>query len=413
MRAGGIFDQLGGGFHRYSTDLEWDIPHFEKMLYDQALLIYSYAEAYQITNKQIYLDTINKTAAYLKREMRDQNGSFYSAEDADSEGVEGKFYFWEKEEIENILSEKEYQEFLQIFKVQKQKRITLSLKQAEDFNKIPDIKNKLLEQRKKRIRPDKDKKILTDWNSLTAAALAKAGFITNNLDYIYLAEKNVDFIFENMQDQTGNLIHSYYQGNSSKVDNLNDYAYLLWALVELHQATLKNKYLIRAENIVNKMIDRFWDQNSGGFYFTAAENNELFLRQKNNEDSAIPSANSIACYNILKLSHLLDNYNLREKVSQLLKAFSSEISLSPVSHIFMLLSYKYLENPFKEINIYGSLDNPKVKELFIYLRHNFNPKLLLNFSSTIGNTKFSLCSNFVCGEKTGDLNEIISVIQSK
>ena len=410
MRAGGIFDQLGGGFHRYSTDREWDIPHFEKMLYDQALLIYSYAEAYQITNKNIYLETINKTAAYLKREMRDENGCFYSAEDADSEGIEGKFYFWEKEEIENILSETEYQEFLEVFKVQKQKRITLSLKQAQDFAKLPEIKAKLFEKRKNRIRPAKDKKILTDWNGLAVAGLAKAGFVTNNPEYISMAEKNADFIFENMRDQSGNLIHSYYQESFSKVDNLNDYAYLLWAFVELYQATLKKRYLIRAEKIVNKMIDRFWDQNSGGFYFTAVENDELFLRQKNNEDSAIPSANSIASYNMLKLSHLLDNYDLREKVDQMLSCFASEIMISPASHIYMLLSLKYLENPFKKINIYGSLDDPQVKKLLDYMRHNYNPKVLLNFSSASDKNGFSLCSNFVCGERTSDLNDIISDI---
>ncbi|MGM0500604.1 MAG: thioredoxin domain-containing protein [Bacillota bacterium] len=410
MRTGGIFDQLGGGFHRYSTDREWDIPHFEKMLYDQALLIYSYAEAYQITNKDLYLDTINKTAAYLKREMKDQNGCFYSAEDADSDGVEGEFYFWTKKELKNILSEKEIQEFLQVFKLQKQNRFTLRLKQADYYAEIPEIKAKLFKERKKRSRPAKDKKILTDWNGLAVAGLAKAGFVTNNQEYIDLAEENAAYLFENMRDQTGNLVHSFYQDRSSKVDNLNDYAYLLWALIELHQATLKNEYLIKAEKIVKKMIERFWDQKAGGFYFTAAENNELFLRQKKNEDSAIPSANSIACYNMLKLSHLLNNPELREKAAQMLTAFASEIAYAPVSHIFMLLSYKYLEHPFQEIRIDGSLDNPKVKELLDHLRHNYNPKLLLNFSSSAGNNEFSLCSNFVCGKKTSNLTEIISNI---
>lgn len=411
MRAGGIFDQLGGGFHRYSTDREWDVPHFEKMLYDQALLIYSYAQAYQITKKDLYFNTISKTVSYLRREMKDENDCFYSAEDADSEGIEGKFYFWEKDEIKNILSQTEYQEFLQVFKVQKQKRITLSLKQAEDFAKIPEIKAKLLKERKKRIRPAKDKKILTDWNALAAAALAKAGFVTNNSEYISLAEKNADFIFDNMRDQAGNLVHSFYHGRYSKVDNLNDYAYLLWAFVELYQATLKNKYLTRAEKIVNKMIDRFWDQKSGGFYFTAAENNELFLRQKKNEDSAIPSGNSIASYNMLKLSHLLEDYSLRKKVEKSLKTFASEIALSPVSHIYMLLSYKYLESPFKEINIYGSLNTPQVKELLDYIRSNYKPNLLLNFKSAAAKNEFSLCSNYQCSEKTDDLSNIIAAIK--
>ena len=412
MRAGGIFDQLGGGFHRYSTDREWNLPHFEKMLYDQALLIYSYAQAYQLTKKELYLDTINKTISYLKRDMRDQNGCFYAAEDADSEGLEGKFYFWNKKEIENILTEKEYKEFFEVFKENDQQEITLSLKQVEDFAKIPEIKAKLFREREKRTKPDQDKKILTDWNGLTAAALAKAGFVTDNQEYISLAEKTAAFIFENMRDKDGNLVHSHYQGKASKVDNLNDYAYLLWALVELHQSTLKTEYLIKAEKILKTMIDKFWDQKSGGFYFTAAENKELFLRQKKTEDSAIPSANSIACYNMLKLSHLLNNANLREKVDQMITTLSAGIDSSPASHIFMLLSYKYLENPFKEINIYGSLEDKKVKELLAYLKNNYKPQILMNYIDeevkTEGGSEFSLCSNFVCGQRTSNIDDIIS-----
>lgn len=411
MRAGGIFDQLGGGFHRYSTDREWELPHFEKMLYDQALMIYSYAEAYQITENDLYLDTIEKTVAYLKREMRAQDGAFYSAEDADSEGIEGKFYLWDKKEIANILSEKEYQEFFEVFKEKKQNKINLSLRRAEDFAKIPEIKAKLFRERKKRQRPAKDRKILTDWNGLAVAALAKAGFVTENEEYISLAAETADFILAEMRDQAGNLVHSYHQKKASAVDNLSDYAFLLWGLIELYQATLKNEYLIRAENISKKMTARFWDQKSGGFYFTAAENNELFLRQKKTEDSAIPSANSIACFNLLKLSHLLNDADLREKVDEMLTVFAAEIAAAPASHIFMLLSLKYFENPFKEINIYGSLDDPKVKKLLSYLRHNYKPGILLKINQSEkvkGDSKFSLCSNFLCGEKNKDLEAIIS-----
>lgn len=411
MRSGGIFDQLGGGFHRYSTDRKWELPHFEKMLYDQALLIYIYAEAYQITKKDIYLDTIEQTVSYLKREMRDKDGGFYSAEDADSEGVEGKFYLWDKNELKNILSEAEYQGFFKVFKEKKKNKITLSLNQPEYFAEIPEIKAKLFQERKKRQRPAKDRKILTDWNALAAAALAKAGFVTDNQEYISLAEKTVDFIFAKMRDNDGNLVHSYHQGRSSAVDNLADYAFLLWGLVELHQATLDNKYLNKAEKLTKKMIARFWDQKSGGFYFTAADNNQLFLRQKKTEDSAIPSANSIASFNLLKLSHLLNDADLREKVEKMLTTFAAEIAAVPASHIFMLLSCQYLENPFKEINIYGSLDDPKVKKLLAYLRQNYKPEILLkSYQAEAGkeDIEFFLCSNFVCGEKTNDLNKIIS-----
>lgn len=411
MRSGGIFDQLGGGFHRYSTDRKWELPHFEKMLYDQALLIYSYAEAYRITKKDIYLDTIEKTVSYLKREMRDKDGAFYSAEDADSEGIEGKFYLWDKTKLKNILSETEYQKFFKVFKEKENNKITLSLNQPEYFAEIPEIKAKLFRERKNRERPDKDRKILTDWNGLAVAALAKAGFLTDNQEYISLAQAAVDFVFEKMRDDNGNLVHSYHQKKASAVDNLGDYAFLLWGLVELYQATLDNKYLIKAEKLTKKMIDRFWDQESGGFYFTAAENNELFLRRKKTEGSAIPSANSIASFNLLKLSHLLNDADLREKVEKMLTTFAAEIAAVPASHIFMLLSYQYLENPFKEINIYGSLDDPQVKELLAYLRQNYKPEILLkSYQSEAGkeDIEFSLCNNFVCGEKTNDLNKIIS-----
>ena len=413
MRAGGIFDQLGGGFHRYATDRNWELPHFEKMLYDQALLIYIYAEAYRKTKKNIYLDTVKKTVSYLKREMQNQEGAFYSAEDADSEGAEGKFYFWDKNEISELLSEKEYQEFFRVFKDKDLKEITLSLSRAADFAELKEIKGRLFEERKKRIRPDKDKKILTDWNGLTAAALAKAGFVAGDQEYIELAEKTVNYIFNNLRNKDGSLVHSFHQGSFSDVDNLNDYAFLLWALIELQQATLKNEYLTKAEEIVKLMISRFWDQKAGGFYFTAAENNDLFLRQKKTEDSAVPSANSIACYNLLRLSHLLDDYDLRKKVEEMLSTFSAAAASAPASHIFMVLSYQYLKNPFKEINIYGSPDDQKVKKLLDYLRDNYKPELLLKIhpaAETESKAEFSLCRNFTCGEKTDKLDDIISKI---
>ncbi len=414
MRAGGIFDQLGGGFHRYSTDREWELPHFEKMLYDQALLIYTYAAAYQLSRKDIYLDTVEKTISYLKRVMLDQAGVFYSAEDADSEGVEGKFYFWDKEEIADLLSESEYQEFFRVFRERNLKEINLSLQKAEDFAAIPELKAKLFEERKKRIRPDKDKKILTDWNGLTAAALAKAGFVSGNQEYIELAETTVNYIFNKLRDEDGSLVHSFHQGSFSEVDNLSDYAYLIWALIELQQVTLKNEYLTKAEEIVKLMISRFWDQKAGGFYFTAAENDELFLRQKKTEDSAVPSANSIASYNLLRLAHLLEQPDLRKKAEEMLDTFSVEITTAPASHLFMILSYQYLKKPFKEINIYGSPDHQKVKKLLNYLRNNYHPEVILKIhpaAETESKAEFSLCSDFICGKKTDSLEQLIAELE--
>ncbi len=411
MRAGGIFDQLGKGFHRYSTDREWEIPHFEKMLYDQALLIYTYSEVYQATGEKIYADVVEEIIEYLKRDMMADNGCFYSAEDADSDGVEGGYYFWNKAELQNLLSTEEYSLLLEHFKLQEQNRINLTLRNIGSYNKIPEIKEKLFALREKRKRPSKDKKILTDWNALIIVGLAKAGFVFANNDYLKIAENIVRFIFDKMSRKSGRLVHSYFEGNISETDNLNDYAYLLWGLIELHQATLKNEYLIKAENISRVMFENFWDEKDGGFYFTAKDNDELFIRQKKAIDSAIPSANSIACYNILRLSHLKDNFEYREKAGEMLNVFSKAVDSSPANHIFLLLSYHYLQNPFTEINIHGDLKNAKVEQLLNSIRKKFIPRIIINFNQSSEESKFSICKDFVCGEQTKNINEVLAELK--
>jgi hypothetical protein len=407
MRAGGIFDQLGKGFHRYSTDREWEIPHFEKMLYDQALLIYTYTEAYQATGEKIYADVVKEIIEYLKRDMMAENGCFYSAEDADSDGVEGGYYFWSKTELQDVLNTEEYSILLKYFKLQNQNRINLTLKNIDAYNKIPEIKEKLFAIREKRKRPAKDKKILTDWNALIIAAMAKAGFVFANKEYIKIAENIVHFIFDKMSKKSGRLAHSYFDGSISETDNLNDYAYLIWGLIELHQATLKNEYLIKAEKISSVIFENFWDQKDGGFYFTAEDNDELFIRQKQAIDSAIPSANSIACFNILKLSHLKDNFKYREKAGELLNTFSKAVDSSPANHIFLLLSYHYLQNPFTEIKINGDLKSAKVDQFLNSIRKKYLPRTLINYRQSNEETSFSICKDFVCGEATKNINEVL------
>ncbi|MFW5794961.1 MAG: thioredoxin domain-containing protein [Bacillota bacterium] len=407
MRAGGIFDQLGKGFHRYSTDREWGIPHFEKMLYDQALLIYTYTEAYQAAGEKVYADVVKEIIEYLKRDMMAENGCFYSAEDADSDGVEGGYYFWSKTELQDVLNTEEYSIFLKYFELQNQNRINLTLKNIDAYNKIPEIKEKLFAIREKRKRPAKDKKILTDWNALIIAAMAKAGFVFANKEYIKIAENIVHFIFDKMNKKSGRLAHSYFDGSISETDNLNDYAYLIWGLIELHQATLKNEYLIKAEKISSVIFENFWDQKDGGFYFTAEDNDQLFIRQKQAIDSAIPSANSIACYNILKLSHLKDNFEYREKAGELLNAFSKAVDSSPANHIFLLLSYHYLQNPFTEININGDLKSAKVDQFLNSIRKRYLPRTLINYRQSNEETTFSICKDFVCGEATKNINEVL------
>jgi len=349
MRSGGIYDQIGYGFHRYSTDRKWETPHFEKMLYDQALLISTYLEAYQVTGENIHKDTAEEIIKYLKRDLLSDTGCFYAAEDADSDGVEGKYYLWEIDELKKLSNPNEFDLIKKTFNIEKSDEINLTLKNIDYYNKIPEIKEKLFQYREKRNCPGKDEKILTDWNGLLIAALAKSGFVLDSDEYIEMAEKAAKYIYKKMRTKDNKLAHSFCNGKITEVNNLDDYSYYLWGLVELYESTLHKKYLSWAVNITDEMIKYFWDEAEGGFYFTSEENSDLFLRQKEGSDSAIPSSNSIAAYNLLKLSHLTNDLSYKEKAEKTINAFSEDISKTPINYIFMLLTYYRLENPFTKI----------------------------------------------------------------
>ncbi|HMA59214.1 MAG TPA: thioredoxin domain-containing protein [Halanaerobiales bacterium] len=407
MRAGGIYDQLGQGFHRYSTDQKWEVPHFEKMLYDQALLIYTYLETYRETNKNFYRDIVEEIIDYLKRDMLSETGGFYAAEDADSDGEEGKYYYWNLSELENILTKEEYDKFLSVFTIDDEKKINLRLKNVKDYKSITNIKQKLLDEREKRTRPGRDNKILTDWNGLTVAALAKAGFVLNKEEYIKLAEKTLSFIDKKMKSDKGKLAHSYCNGKVTEYSNLDDYSFYLWGLIELYQATLKEIYINKAVEIAEEMIKLFWDEKGGGFYYTTKENQELFLRQKDTADSAIPAGNSLAGYNLLRLAQLTDNMRYRSITETLIEALSKDIYNNPVNHIFLLFSYKYLQEPFKEIKIIGDLNEEKAVNLMNKIRNNYWPELLIKHEQKEEKIMFSLCKDFACKPPTEDIEEIL------
>ena len=271
MRLGGIFDHVGFGFHRYSTDREWILPHFEKMLYDQAMLTLAYTEAYQITNNQLYKDTAEEILHYVQRDMTDKRGGFYSAEDADSEGEEGLFYLWTVEEIKNILSDEESELLINNYSLDKEgnykdeatgkktEKNILYLKQPinniESKNRLNEITKKLYLAREKRIHPLKDDKILTDWNGLMIAAFAKAGDVFNSNDYIQQAEKSAQFILKNLTDNNGRLLKRYRNGNAGVDAHLDDYAFFIWGLLELYEATFNVTYLTEAIQLSNIMFD--------------------------------------------------------------------------------------------------------------------------------------------------------------
>ena len=408
MRSGGIYDQIGFGFFRYSTDRKWQTPHFEKMLYDQALLIYTYIEAYQVTEKKLYKDTAKEVIKYLQRDMLSNTGCFFAAEDADSDGVEGKYYLWKKDELNRILNSKEFDLIKKIFNIGNSDHINLALKDIEHYDKIPEIKEKLFEYREKRNRPGKDNKILTDWNGLVIAALAKAGFVLNSNEYIEMAEKATKYVYEKMRTKDNKLVHSYCNGKITDVNNLGDYSFFLWGLIELYQATFNNLYLSWAVNIADEMIEHFWDDVEGGFYFTSKENSDLFLRQKEGSDSAIPSSNSIAAYNLLRLSHLTDDLSYKEKAEKTINTFSDKMSQTPINYIFLLLTYYRIENPFTEIKIIGNKNDDLSQKLIDEIRDKYFPGILLKYVNKDEKTKIAVCEDFVCKQPTTDLDKILN-----
>ena len=360
MRQGGIFDHLGYGFHRYSTDRSWLVPHFEKMLYDQAMLIMALAEAYEHTRDPLYAQVIEETAGYVFHDMTDASGAFYSAEDADSEGVEGKFYVWTEQEIDKLLSPEEARLAKKVFgltpdgnfKDEATGRRTganilhlpLPLDQAAESlalgpeklsSQLETVRSRLLTARNQRIRPLLDDKVLTDWNGLMIAALAQAGRILENDEYTQAAKRAAGFILENMF-RDGRLLHRYRDGQAAITGMLDDYAFFIQGLIELHTATAERQYLESALDLTHACLHHFWDPHNGGFYLTPDDGEELLTRPKEVTDGAIPSGNSVFLSNLLRLGQLTDNTELAQKANELINAFSGTVAEIPAGCTFFL-----------------------------------------------------------------------------
>ncbi|HVO73698.1 MAG TPA: thioredoxin domain-containing protein, partial [Ignavibacteriaceae bacterium] len=338
MRKGGIFDQIGFGFHRYSTDREWLVPHFEKMLYDQALIAEACIEAYQLTKKDIYKKITEEIFEYVLRDMTSPDGGFYSAEDADSEGEEGKFYLWKYDQLKEILNGNA-ELILQIFNVKPQGNWfdpvhggyngtnILRLQKGLDelakesglsadilIKKINSAREKIFQHRKQRVHPFKDDKILTDWNSLMISAFAKASAAFNNAYYLNAGENAASFIFNNLFDSKGLLLHRYRQDNSAIIANADDYAFFIASLIDLYEASFNTYYLKKALELTKQMLEHYWDNVYGGFFFTpdfAME--QQIVRNKEVYDGAVPSGNSVALLNLLKLGRITADPQLEEK----------------------------------------------------------------------------------------------------
>ncbi|KWT74996.1 thioredoxin domain-containing protein [Candidatus Magnetominusculus xianensis] len=347
MRMGGIYDQLGYGFHRYSTDASWHVPHFEKMLYDQALLLMAYTGAYTVTADEFYKRTAYEITAYVLRDMLGAEGGFYSAEDAESEGVEGKFYFWTYEQLRATLSPEETAAVIEVFGVTENPQsgginnILHMVKAESQLNLerrtlINTAREKLFKARQTRIPPHKDDKILTDLNGLMAAALAIAGRAFNDNSLISAASAAVGFIERTMAAEPGGLMHRYRDGQSAISGMINDYASVIWALVELYEATSDNACLVSAKKYMDYLIEHFWDFEGGGFFFTDKASETLIVRQKEFYDGAVPSGNSIALYNMLRLSKILGDQQLDKMSHELIAAASAVFHPLYQGHILIM-----------------------------------------------------------------------------
>jgi len=398
MRMGGIWDHVGFGFHRYSTDSRWLLPHFEKMLYDQAMIATAYLEAFQITREPLFAKTAEEIFAYVLRDMTAPQGAFYSAEDADSEGEEGKFYVWTTEEFQRVLEGEDSERWESILRLSPEGNftdeatrkktganivhLTASIKKWAQKAGVPEaefetewarIRHRLYRVREQRIHPLKDDKILTDWNGLMIAALALGARILNKPEYETAARKAADFVLQKMRDAQGRLYHRFRDGELAVEAHAADYAFLIHGLLSLYQTTFDLKFAELARELQQEMTTNFWDDENGGFFSTPAGNVELPVRPKELYDGAIPSANSVALFNLLFLSRLTGNPQWEDRAQAQIRAFAGTVKSQPTAFTYFLCALDFALRPGEEIVITGESQAENTREMLAALNLNFTP----------------------------------------
>jgi uncharacterized protein YyaL (SSP411 family) len=391
MYRGGIYDHVGFGFSRYSTDRKWLVPHFEKMLYDNALLAIAYLETYQLTGKQGYRRVAEQIFEYVLRDMTLPEGGFYSAEDADSEGEEGKFYVWTPLDIFRIMGEKEASRFCSFYDITEKGNFegnsianaNASQISFEELTALPldELRRQVFEHREKRIHPHKDDKILTAWNGLMIAALAYGARVVGNDKYKQAAEKAVGFIQHKLIRQDGRLLARYREGEAAFPGYLEDYAFLVWGLLELYQTGFDVTHLELAMKLNQDMIKYFGDQEKGGYFIYGNDSEQLIARPKEVYDGAVPSGNSVAALNLLRLGRLTGNRELEVEAEQVLGAFAERVKGYPLGHAYMLMAWMFAQGGGKEIVLVGDRQDPKMKGFVELLHRSFLPYTLVAVKS--------------------------------
>ena len=448
MRRGGVYDQLGYGFHRYSTDARWRLPHFEKMLYDQAMLSMAFLEAFQATGKEMYSETAGEIFTYVLRDLTAPGGGFFCAEDADSEGEEGKFYQWTESEIRGTLGPAEAALVIETFGVEKDgnfldeatrartgRNVLFLAKSPEAATRttLEGAREKLFRAREQRVRPGKDDKILTDWNGLMIAALAKGAQVLDRPDWAAAAAEAARFVLARLRDKRGRLLHRYREGEAAVPGMLDDYAFLIWGLLELYEATFDAEALKTALELADNTIDHFHDEKDGGFFFTADDGEEILFRQKDSYDGAIPSGNSVIMLDLLRLSRITGRSELEQKAIGVSRAFARNIGQIPSAYSQLMVALEFLAGPQFEIVIAGKPGAKDTQEMLDAVRRAFLPNRVLllrpqgagsgaiaaiapytkDMKAEGGRATAYVCRNFACAKPVRTVSEMLGFLEAR
>ena len=460
MRRGGIFDHVGFGFHRYSTDARWLVPHFEKMLYDQALLAMAYADAWRATRDDRYRRVTGEILEYVRRDLTDAGGAFYSAEDADSEGREGKFYVWSADELAAVLGplgddavalarsafrieargnfadeatgERTGENILHRRGSIAELAETHGVSEEEVVRRLEEIRTALFAARSGRVRPLLDDKILTDWNGLMIAAFASAAAAFGEPAHARTAARAAEFVLGEMRDPEGRLLHRYREGEAAIPAGAADHAFLAWGLIELYGATFEPRWLDEAGRVLDALADGFWDEENGGVFNAAHDIDDVPVRQKESYDGATPSANAVAWYAWLRLGHLTGDAARLERAAAVARAFAGTVARAPSAHTMWLVALDLDLGPSHEVVIAGPPGREDTERLLVALRDGFRPRTSVLLKPPEGEAARRLetlapftaghaplagaaaawvCSGFTCQRPTSDASEMREALE--
>ncbi len=444
MRNGGMFDQVGLGFHRYSVDERWLVPHFEKMLYDQAMLAMAYVEAYQVTGNSSHSGAARDIFEYVLRDMQGPHGGFFSAEDADSEGEEGLFYVWTPEQVKAVLGKERADLFCGFFDVtaagnfEHYRSIPHRPKSLEVYARIKGLqadalktvleecRKELYLEREKRVHPLKDDKVLTSWNGLMIAALAKGYQAIGEASWLQAAVRAADFVLEALIDDSGRLRRRFREGEVAHLGFLDDYAFLVWGLIDLYESTLDVRFLEQAVRLNGDMLRLFWDDTAGGCFFSGVDGEALIVRDKPIYDGAIPSGNSVAALNLLRLGRMMGDPSLEQRGEMILDHFSSLVSDYPSAYTQFLNAVDFAVGPGQEVVIVGDPTAPDHRGMLEAVHRKFGPRRVVvgapvdegkprvvrlcpyveSMGAVDGKTTVYLCENYACRKPVNDLESL-------